>query len=212
MSVGRSSDCDIVIDNAAVSAFHAVLSQSNGKLLVEDAASTNGVMADGAKRRAVELKPGDSVDIAGKYAMRLVSAPAGSATRISSSTRLADESHKETVLLDTTTLAKLSHGGRPAYLTLATEQRSTWIIRLEMPSISIGGARSSDIRLGGIFTPGNIATIDRREDGYYLCVADGREIEVDGRRVSEDLLLQEGNRFRIRELSEVFHERAGARH
>ena len=54
--------------------------------------------------------------------------------------------------------------------------------------------------------------LDRREDGYYLCVADGREIEVDGRRVNEDLLLQEGNRFRIRELSGVFHERAGARH
>ena len=65
MSIGRNVDCDIVIDNAAVSSFHALLSQKDGKLFVEDAASTNGVMADGIKKSVAELAPGESVQIAG---------------------------------------------------------------------------------------------------------------------------------------------------
>jgi len=169
-------------------------------------------MADGVKRGTVELKPGEAVDIAGKYSMRLVTAPVGIATRVSSSAVTPEELLKETMLVDTATLAKLSQGVRPAYLTLSSDKRSTWVVRLDKTSLSIGGGRSADLRIGGLFTPGIVATIERKQDGYFLCVASGREVELDGRRVSGDLRLEEGNRFRVRELGGVFHERASTRH
>ena len=212
VSVGRSTDCDIVIDNAAVSAFHAVLSQRDGKVLVEDAASTNGVMSDGTKKQAVELKPGEAVDIAGKYAMRLVTAPLGVATRVDAPRAIDDSQQRSTVLVDTATLAQLSQNIRPAYLTLSSEKRNSWVVRLDKATTSIGGARDCDIRVGGLFSPAKVVIIEKKQDGYYLCVADGREIELDGRRVKGELRLEEGNRLRVRELSGVFHERASARH
>jgi len=212
VSVGRSSDCDIVIDNAAVSGFHAVLSQKEGRLLVEDAASTNGVMAEGVKKPAVELEPGQSVDIAGKYSVRLVNAPAGSAKKITGSRRVEDGNQKATVLVDTKTLARLSQNVRPAYLTLVTDKRSTWILRLEKPSITLGGSRASDVRVGGWLTPACVAVIERREDACYLVVEPGREVEVDGRRVRDEARLSEGVRFRVLGLTGVFHEHSGIPH
>ena len=107
VSLGRDADCDIVVDNAAVSGFHAVLSQQNGKLLVEDPASANGVMPDGVRCRSVELTAGESVDIAGKYSLRLVAAPSGTARRVTSSGRLGDDGQKPTVMVDATTMARV---------------------------------------------------------------------------------------------------------
>ncbi len=212
VSVGRSTDCDIVIDNAAVSAFHAVLSQRDGKLLVEDAASTNGVMSDGFKKQAVELKPGEAVDIAGKYSIRLVTEPIGVATRVDAPKAIDEGQQHSTVLVDTATLAQLSQSARPAYLTLSSDKRNSWVVRLDKTTTTIGRGRDCDLRVGGLFTQAKVAVIEKRQDGYYLCIPEGREIELDGRRVNGELRLEEGNRLRVRELSGVFHERASARH
>lgn len=212
VSLGRGSDCDIVIDNAAVSGFHAVLSQKDGRLLVEDAASTNGVMASGVKRLSVELKSGESVDIAGKYSIRLVEAPQGVARQVTSAQRLADDTRKATVLVDTTTMARLSHNVRPAYLTLSSEKSNSWIVRMDVPTLSFGGSRSADVRVGGWFAPARIAMIERRDDGFFLVVEPGRQVEVDGRHLVDETRLIEGTRFRILDLSGVFHERSGVPH
>jgi len=212
VSLGRSEDCDIVIDNVAISGFHAVLSQRGGKLLIEEADSSIGITAGGLKKPAVELEPGESVDIAGTYSMRLVRAPAGRATRIFRTRASSEDEQRSALLVDTATLARLSQGVSPAYLTLETDKRDTWILRLDTLSISIGGSRSADIRIGGWFTPASIAAVECRVDGYYLVVEPGREMEVDGRRIVDEARLTDGTRFRVRELGGVFHERAGIPH
>lgn len=212
ISIGRSPDCDITIDNAAVSSFHAMVSQREGKLFVEDAASTNGVLFDDVKTTTVELKLGESVDIAGKYSLRLIDAPVGIPIEISSQKSLPEDVQKETVLVDTATLRKMSQSVRPAYLTLSLTNKPTWICRLDKPCISIGRKRSCEIRVGGWLSPALIATIERREDGYYLQVEPGCDVSVDGQSVAgEYRRLQEGDRLRFRKLGGVFHERNSAR-
>ena len=212
VSIGRSSDCDIVIDNAAVSGFHAVLSQKQGCLLVEDAASTNGVMTRGKKRSSVQLSPGESVDIAVKFSGRLVSSPTGVAKQIRSWSVVVEGDQKATVLVETSTLARLSQNVRPAYLTLSADGKRTWILRLEKPSIVIGASRSADVRVGGWFSPATIAEIERRDDGYFLIVHASRNLEVDGELTSGEIKLSEGTRFRTSQLSGVFHEPSGLPH
>ena len=212
VSIGRSVDCDIVIDNAAVSGFHAVLSQKQGCLLVEDAASTNGVMRNGKKKPSVQLSPGESVDIAGKYSIRLVSRPTGVAKQVRRRSDVVEGDQKATVLVETSTLARLSQNVRPAYLTLSTDGRRTWILRLEKPSVLIGASRSADVRVGGWFSPANVAEIERREDGYFLIIHDGRSVKVDGELTSGEIKLSEGTRFRTNQLSGVFHEPSGFPH
>lgn len=211
VSVGRNPDCDIVIDNAAVSGFHVLLSQREGKLFVEDAASTNGVLVDGVKVATVELKPGESVDIAGKYSLRMVDAPVGVPTSVYSRKSLSEDQQKETIQVDTSTLAKLSHSCRPAYLTLSAATGATTIFRLDKSIVSIGGRRSCDIRTGSWLSPALIATIERRQDGYYLQVEPSRDVSVDGRSVTAEYRLQEGNRLRFKNFGGVFHERSSPR-
>ena len=104
VSLGRSSDCDITIDNVAVSSFHALLSQRDGKLFIEDAASTNGVMFENSKITTVELRSGESVDIAGKYSLRMVEVPEGAPTRVSAKNPSPEDQQKETIPVDTSTL------------------------------------------------------------------------------------------------------------
>lgn len=210
VSLGRSPDCDITIDNAAVSAFHALLTFSRGRLTIEDAASTNGVLLDGAKHRSIEVGVGQSVNIAGKYSLRLVKAPSGIPIEVTPKARSVDVEHKETLLVGTFTLARLSQAMRPAYVTLSAPNASSWICRLDKPAVTIGGGRSSDIQVSGWFTPRHLARIEYRGDGYYLCPAARRAVVVDGQTVAGELRLQEGSRFRVRNLSAVFHERARA--
>lgn len=212
VSIGRSIECDIVIDNAAVSAFHAILSQVDGKLFVEDAASTNGVMTDGVKTQAVEIEPGESVQIAGKYSLRLVDAPTRATTERSDRNSSGAPIQGVTMLVSTTTLARMSQSTRPAYLTLSRMGQPSWIVRLEKSSISIGRKRSCDIRVGGWFAPATLATVERRNDGFYLSTMQTDAVVVDGETVNDECRLEEGSRIQMRGVSGVFHERTNRKH
>lgn len=212
MSIGRSAECDIVIDNVAVSSFHALLSQINGKLFVEDAASTNGVMTDGVKKHAVELAPSESVQIAGKYSLRLISAPTRTPTATTVKKKASDQPIQgETMMINTTTLARMGQS-RPAYLTLSQPSRPSRIIRLEKSSTSIGRKRSSDVRVGGWFSPATLARVECRDDGFYLTGVKANQVSIDGEAVNDERRLEEGNRIELRGVTGVFHERTNLQH
>lgn len=63
-TVGRSRDCDIVIEDAGVSRRHAEIRPSDGGWEIEDLGSTNGVIVNGAAiRGAHALQAGDRVEL-----------------------------------------------------------------------------------------------------------------------------------------------------
>src|SRR6516162_11071230 len=66
VSIGRSPENGIVIDNPAVSHFHARVFNEEGRLMLEDFGSLNGTFVNGQRIKMVTLKPGDSVAI-GKH-------------------------------------------------------------------------------------------------------------------------------------------------
>jgi hypothetical protein len=61
--LGRARDVDFVIDNPDVSRRHAVLSWSNGDIVLEDLGSTNGTMVNGYPISSTVVGPGDVVVI-----------------------------------------------------------------------------------------------------------------------------------------------------
>jgi len=62
--LGRSRDCDVVLDDANVSRRHAEVRPSGGSWIVNDLGSTNGIKLNGRRVRGPEsLKPGDEIEL-----------------------------------------------------------------------------------------------------------------------------------------------------
>src|SRR5215210_7749414 len=61
--IGRSRDCDVMLDDPNVSRRHAELRNEHGAGLVADLASTNGVKVNGRRVAEAHLNPGDEITI-----------------------------------------------------------------------------------------------------------------------------------------------------
>ena len=63
MIIGRSADCDIMVDEQGVSRFHAEIIRTPFALVVEDLDSTNGTVVNGTKVKRKRLSDGDQIRI-----------------------------------------------------------------------------------------------------------------------------------------------------
>ena len=64
VTIGRSSSCDVVLDDANVSRRHAEVRPRGGGWFVADLGSTNGVAVNGTRiEQAHALRPGDRIEI-----------------------------------------------------------------------------------------------------------------------------------------------------
>jgi pSer/pThr/pTyr-binding forkhead associated (FHA) protein len=76
LRIGRMRENDIVISNASVSRFHAVLRRENGQVILEDLGSENGCHVNGTRVASrIALEPGDEILI-GKHQLVLSEAGA----------------------------------------------------------------------------------------------------------------------------------------
>jgi len=66
LSIGRSPDCDIFLDDVTVSRRHALLLGRQGGYWIEDQGSLNGTYVNRRRVDAVRLEDGDEMQI-GKY-------------------------------------------------------------------------------------------------------------------------------------------------
>ncbi len=66
LTIGRSPDCDIFLDDITVSRRHALLVRQRGGYAIEDQGSLNGTFVNRRRVDSVQLEDGDEVQI-GKY-------------------------------------------------------------------------------------------------------------------------------------------------
>ena len=63
-AIGRSRECDIVIEDAGISRRHAELRPGAGGWVLTDLGSTNGVLVNGRRIQGPrELEPGDRLEL-----------------------------------------------------------------------------------------------------------------------------------------------------
>lgn len=75
-AMGRDAGNDVVVNDEAASARHAIVELSDGAWWIEDQGSTNGTLLNGARiGRRERIRDGDVVDI-GRVSLRFESAPA----------------------------------------------------------------------------------------------------------------------------------------
>ena len=72
ITVGRSPDCDIFLDDVTVSRRHALLRRENGRFFIEDQGSLNGTFLNRKRIETGALEDGDELQI-GKYKLTFLS-------------------------------------------------------------------------------------------------------------------------------------------
>lgn len=70
ITIGRTNDNDVVLDDPLVSGHHALVIISDSAILLQDLNSTNGIRVNGHEVRNVSLKHGDAIQI-GRCIFRL---------------------------------------------------------------------------------------------------------------------------------------------
>jgi pSer/pThr/pTyr-binding forkhead associated (FHA) protein len=207
VSIGRSPDNGLVIDNPAVSHYHARVFNEEGRLMLEDFGSLNGTFVNGQRVKMISLKPGDSVGI-GKHTIVVTDSREVRASSLDhDGERAPAPKINETVMLDTKErrdfLQKVASGGESAQVAPARLKIPTLVVRggrtdqreysLNDKLTVIGKSAMATVKLKGWFAPKAAAQINRREDNSYYLGAGDKIPSINGQPVLHPTRLSSGD-------------------
>jgi FHA domain len=208
VSIGRSPENGLVIDNPAVSHYHARVFNEEGRLMLEDFGSMNGTFVNGQRVKMVTLKPGDSVAI-GKHTIVIAEGRdvSGLAPANGGGARAAAPKINETVMLDTKErrefLQKVAAVGESAQVAPTRLRVPTLVVRsgktdqreytLNDKLTVIGKSAMATVKLKGWFAPKAAAQINRRDDQSYYIGAGDKVPSVNGIAIMQPTKLSSGD-------------------
>jgi pSer/pThr/pTyr-binding forkhead associated (FHA) protein len=180
VTIGRSPDNDLPVDNLAVSNHHARVYFEGSRLVVEDLDSLNGTFVNDLRVERATLHDGDSIWI-GKHHIK-VDATADKTLPWESGKKAVAPSINETMVLDTKArrdmLQQAAAMGERSQFSPGRLKMATLVIlngRLDQKEYVltnrltvIGKSPMATVRLRGWFKPQVAAQINQRDDGYYL--------------------------------------------
>jgi pSer/pThr/pTyr-binding forkhead associated (FHA) protein len=208
VTIGRSPDNDLPVDNLAVSNHHARVYYEGGRLVVEDLDSLNGTFVNDLRVERATLHDGDAIWV-GKHHIK-VDATADTALPFETGRKTAAPKINETMVLDTKVRRDMLQQAA------AMGERSQFSPgRLKMPTLVvlsgsvgqkeyvltnkltvIGKSPMATVRLRGWFKPKVAAQINQRDDGYYL--GTGAKIPlVNGAPIQGPVRLNDGDLIEV---------------
>jgi pSer/pThr/pTyr-binding forkhead associated (FHA) protein len=207
VSIGRSPENGVVIDNPAVSHYHARVFNEEGRLMLEDFGSMNGTFVNGQRVKMVTLKPGDSVAI-GKHTIVISESKdldgfaSGNGTVKPPAPKI-----NETVMLDTKErrefLQKVAAVGESSQVAPSRVKVATLVVRkgrtnqkeyaLNDKLTVVGKSGMATVKLKGWFAPKVAAQITRREDNSYYIGAADKTPTLNGVPITHPTILSSGD-------------------
>lgn len=199
MTIGRHEDNNIVIDNLAVSSYHAKIDKAGGDYILTDLQSTNGTFVNEEKVHSHRLSHGDNILI-GKH--KIIFVAADQKTKQGTSREGEGTSLGKTMLLDTAKQRELLSKQEPHNLQAKAPEKIGVInfidgselgeIELTKKLTKVGKADTSEIKLSGLLMGSTAATISRRPRGYTITFTGGMtKLKVNGKVVKGSLELKE---------------------
>ncbi|HVB08302.1 MAG TPA: FHA domain-containing protein [Candidatus Acidoferrales bacterium] len=206
VSIGRSPDNGLVIDNPAVSHYHARVFNEEGRLMLEDFGSMNGTFVNGQRVKMVSLKAGDSVVI-GKHSILISDSREVTNPFPTNGGAKPAPKINETVMLDTKErrefLQKVAAVGESAQVAPSRVKVATLVVRkgktdqreytLSNKLTVIGKSALATVKLKAWFAPKAAAQITRRDDNSYSIGAADKVPTVNGQPVIHPTKLSAGD-------------------
>jgi len=201
MTMGRAEENDIVIDNLAVSGYHARIDRAGDTYILTDLQSTNGTFANDKKIVSYKLRHKDKITI-GKHLLFF-------ALSKTEQTKLEDGELDQTMVLDTAKHKEMlaKQAGKKTMSAPAGSEKVGVIsfingsdqdeIQLTKKLTKIGKAETAEIRLGGLFMSPTAATISRRPNGYAITTTSGTKVKVNNQSIQESQILSDFDTIEI---------------
>lgn len=200
MTIGRSQENDIMIDNLAVSGHHAYIMSLGEQFIINDLDSRNGTFVNNKKITSHTLAKGDEITV-GKHklvfgfeewekpASATLDQGLGFAT-MEIDTREHKKSTAESVV------SKKGRSKQAAVLSFLTKGEGNIAITKQLTKI--GKSKDADVVIKGFSIGSTAATITRRDDGYYFTyVEGGAKPKINGKKVKDTIKLQKFDTIEI---------------
>jgi pSer/pThr/pTyr-binding forkhead associated (FHA) protein len=198
ITVGRNEDNAIVIDNLAVSGFHARIDRAGSEYILTDLQSTNGTFVNDQKVASHKLSHGDNIVI-GKHVLLFLASDSDRVQGGKEETKLPLD---RTVVLDTVKQRELLSKQKvvpqapraPEKIGVLSFIDGSGLGDLELSKklTKLGKAETSEIRLTGLLMAPTAATISRRPSGYAISFTGGMtKLKVNGKVVKESVQLKD---------------------
>jgi len=192
ITIGRKEGNIIVIDNLAVSSFHARIDVAGSDFILTDLQSTNGTFVNDKKVVSHKLIHGDNI-IIGKHVLLFVSTDTGKVEELAEASKIDMD---KTMMLDTAKqkelLAKQKRPPEKIGVISFIDGSNLGDIELTKKLTKIGKADTSEIRLSGLLMPPTAVTISHRPSGYTISFTGGMsKLKVNGQVIKDSIALQE---------------------
>ena len=204
VTIGRSPDNDLPVDNLAVSNYHAKIYFEAGRMVIEDLDSLNGTFVNDLRVERATLHDGDNIHI-GKHKIK-VDTSGDAPLSWETGRKAAAPRIDETMVLDTKERRQMLQqaaamgesmqfaGTRMKVPTLVVLNGKTnqkeYVLTNRLTVI--GKSAMATVRLKGWFKPHMAAQINQRDDGYYLGPGD-KVPNVNGTPISGPVRLNDGD-------------------
>ena len=214
VTMGRQEDNTIVIDNLAVSGYHAKIDRAGGEYILTDLQSTNGTFVNDRKVVSHRLSHGDNIVI-GKHVILFVAPDKEKTEGEGKDKKLSLD---KTMLLDTVKQRELLGKQNIAPLTARISEKIGVIsfiddsglgeMELTKKLTKIGKAKTSEIKLSGLLMGATAATITRRPSGYAISFAGGMtKLKVNGSVVKDTVSLNDFDTIEIGSYKFQFYQK-----
>ena len=196
ITIGRQDDNTIIIDNLAVSGYHARIDIAGSDIILTDLQSTNGTFVNENKVISHKLVHGDNVVI-GKHVLLFVGTDKGQAEPDAKK----DMDMNKTMMLDTAKQRELLAKQKTPQVAKVAEKigainfidgSDLGEIELNKKLTKIGKADTSEVKLSGMLMGATAATISRRPSGYSITFTGGMtKLKVNGEVIKESVPLKD---------------------
>lgn len=172
--IGRADDCDITVDNLAVSRHHAIIEKAEGVFTIKDLDSNNGTFVNGQRIGSpTVLNFGDEIGI-GKHTLVFDShskkvIPGHSSTSSGGTQPDMDAAARGTMFVEPKQMEKIQEkvtATRKAHLEIPGTQDK--IIVLEKSDVVFGKASNCDVVISGFFVSRRHAILSHLQKGFQL--------------------------------------------
>lgn len=204
VTIGRSPDNDLPVDNLAVSNHHARVYYEGSRLVVEDLDSLNGTFVNDLRVERATLHDGDSIHV-GKHSIK-VDASHDAPLPYDTGRKTAAPSINETMVLDTKARREMlqqaaAMGERTQFASGRIKVPTIVVLSGKTPNheyvltnklTTLGKSSMATIQFKGWFKPQMAAQISQRDDGYYIGPGD-KNPTVNGTPISGPTRLKDGD-------------------